>query len=384
MPLTPQDLEAQKTHFAERTARFAAAGYDRFGAPEFILDEAGAFDGPVLDVGTGMGLTARALAARGFDVVSVDMNADDQQVAEFLTDDPEVRRRIDFRIANAAKLPFPAGHFACAVAVDVLHHLDAGGPVLTELRRVVRPGGRVVVADFSTEGFEMVARVHASEGHTHPEGPATMDWARGFLAGLGMTEAKLAGDQFHRIAVFQAPPALPAPPAFASLDRAGLFRALDVFAKNWLAHDGCWFLAAEERYGMEQAIELDAASWRRFAAAEARRIMEAFAIPAGGGLDALAQALSYRMYSFVNPSRIERSPEGDVLRFFMETCRVQQTRRHKGLPDFPCRSVGEVEFDTFARTVDPRIVTKCLSCPPDAGAGGHCGWEFRLVLDRRA
>jgi SAM-dependent methyltransferase len=211
MPLTQQDLEKQKAHFAERTARFAAAGYDRFGAPEFILDEAGAIEGPVLDVGTGMGLTARALAARGFDVVSVDMNANDQQVAEFLTEDPDLRGRIEFRIADAARLPFPAGHFGCAVAVDVLHHLDAGGPVLAELHRVVRPGGRIVVADFSVDGFEMVARVHASEGHTHPEGPATMDWARGFLAGLGMTESKVAGDRFHRVAVFQAPAARPAP-----------------------------------------------------------------------------------------------------------------------------------------------------------------------------
>ncbi len=378
MPLTPGDLERQKALFADRTARFAAAGYDRFGAPGFILDQAGTIEGPVLDVGTGMGLAARALAARGLDVVSVDMNPDDQQVAEFLTEDPELRRRIRFALFDAAHLPFPAGHFGCAVAVDVLHHLEAGGPVLTELGRVVRPGGRIVVADFSAEGFEMVARVHASEGHTHPEGPVTMDWARGFLGGLGIPEVKTSGNRFHRIAVFQVPFAVPAQPAFETLDRAGLFRALDVFARNWLAHDGCWFLAAEERYGIEKAIELDAASWRRFAAAEARRIMEAFAIPPGGGLGALEQALSYRMYSFINPSRVERSTEGDVLRFFMETCRVQETRRRKGLPEFPCRSVGEVEFETFARTVDPRIVTRCLSCPPDPGADGHCGWEFTL------
>jgi Family of unknown function (DUF6125) len=56
------------------------------------------------------------------------------------------------------------------------------------------------------------------------------------------------------------------PPAFEALDRAGLFKALDVFAKNWLAHDGSWFLAAEERYGIDAAMELDAAAWRRFAA----------------------------------------------------------------------------------------------------------------------
>jgi SAM-dependent methyltransferase len=382
MPLTPEDLQKQKAHFDERTALFASAGYDRFGAPRFILDEAGAIEGPVLDVGTGMGITARALAARGLDVVSVDLNANDQQVADFLTDAPEVRNRIRFSLSDAARLPFPDGHFGSAVAVDVLHHLDAGGPVLAEMLRVVKPGGLVVLADFSVEGFEMVSRIHAAEGGTHPEGPVTVDWARGFLCGLGTTELKLSGGHFHRVAVFRKPAAaaaVEAPPVFAALDRPGLFKALDVFAKNWLAHDGCWFLAAEERYGIETAIELDAASWRRFAAAEARRIMEAFSIPRGGGLDALEQALAYRMYSFVNPSRVERSPEGDVLRFFMETCRVQQTRRRKGLADFPCRSVGLVEFETFARTVDARITTTCLWCPPDPGADGHCGWEFRLA-----
>jgi SAM-dependent methyltransferase len=383
MPLTFEELEEHKAHFSNQTFRFATAGYDRLGAPQFILDEAGALAGPALDVGTGMGITARALAGRGLDVVSVDLNADDQQVAAFLTDDPEHARRIRFTHADAARLPVPSGHFGCAVAIDVLHHLDAGGPVLAELLRVVKPGGLVVLADFSAEGLEMVSRVHSTEGLVHTEGPVTVDWARGFLTGLGMTELKLASGHFHRVAVFRTLVGAQAAPAFAALDRVGLFKALDVFAKNWLAHDGCWFLAAEERYGMEMAMELDAASWRRFAAAEARRIMEAFAIPSGGGLDALRQALSYRMYSFVNPCRLERSPERDVLRFFMETCRVQETRRRKGLPAFPCKPVGQVEFETFAGTVDHRIATTCLMCPPDPGADGHCGWEFRLAHDER-
>ena len=141
-----------------------------------------------------------------------------------------------------------------------------------------------MLADFSREGFEMVARVHASEGRVHPEGPVTMDWARGFLCGgLGLTEEKASTGQLHRVSVLRVPAAGRISPAFASLNRAGLLRSLEVFASNWLAHDGCWFLAAEERFGMEAAIDLDAASWRRFAAAEARRIMAAFAHPARRG-----------------------------------------------------------------------------------------------------
>jgi hypothetical protein len=120
-------------------------------------------------------------------------------------------------------------------------------------------------------------------------------------------------------------------------------------------------------------------SWRRFAAAEARRIMDAFDIGPDGGLDALARALTYRMYSFINPWRIDVASGDAVLRFFMESCRVQDTRRRKGLPHCPCRPVGQVEFETFARTVDPRIETMCLHCPPDPDAGGRCGWEFRIT-----
>ena len=79
---------------------------------------------------------------------------------------------------------------------------------------------------------------------------------------------------------------------FEMMGREELLRALEMFAKNWLAHDGSWFLAAEERFGMDAAIELDACSWARFAAVEARRIMTTFDIPPAGGLPALEKALS--------------------------------------------------------------------------------------------
>ena len=166
---------------------------------------------------------------------------------------------------------------------------------------------------------------------------------------------------------------------FTSLSREELLRALEAFAKNWLAHDGCWFLAAEERFGLAAAIDLDTRSWERFAAAEARRIMEVFAIPAGGGLEALARALDLRMYALVNEQHAEWSADRSRLRFVMDRCRVQETRRRKGLADFPCRPVGTVEFTTFARTVDPRIVTTCLRCPPDAPPGAACAWEFTIA-----
>lgn len=166
---------------------------------------------------------------------------------------------------------------------------------------------------------------------------------------------------------------------YESMSRDELLQALKAFAKNWLAHDGCWFVAAEERLGMAAAIELDTAAWRRFAAAEARRLIEVFGIPHAGGLPALARALSLRMYAMLNAQHVEWADDGRTLRFVMDGCRVQDTRRRKGLPDFPCRPVGDVEFGTFARAIDPRIATRCLHCPPEPNPQGACTWEFTLA-----
>jgi len=166
---------------------------------------------------------------------------------------------------------------------------------------------------------------------------------------------------------------------FDEMGRDELLRVVEMFAKNWLAHDGCWFLAAEERFGIETAIELDAASWARFAGVEARRIMTTFNIPPAGGLLALEKALGLRLYSVVNTQRVEWSEDRMHLRFFMDECRVQQARRRKGLAPFPCKQVGMVEFRKFAETIDPRISTTCLHCPPDAPGDRYCGWEFTLA-----
>ena len=379
MKLSAGELERRKQVNERRRAAFAVLGHDGGRAAALVLDGVGPLEGPVLDLGSGMGVMARELARRGLAVESVDVSAEDLEVAASLTEGTGLESRVRFTPADGAALPFPDGAFASAVSFNVLHHLTDGASVLREVVRVLRPGGVLVLVDFSREGFEFAGRVLAEEGGVHPEGPVTLDWARGFLGGIGLTETGAAEVHHERFTTFRTPVDAAhesVPPTFRSLDRAGLFTALDVFAKNWLAHDGSWFLAVEERSGMDAAMELDAAAWRLFAAAEARRIMEAYAIPKNGSLDSLARALSFRAYSFVNPSRIERN--GNVLRFFMTSCRVQETRRRKGLPDFPCRPVGQVEFETFARTVDHRIATTCVHCPPDADANGHCAWEFTL------
>ncbi|TFF94172.1 hypothetical protein EU546_05265 [Candidatus Thorarchaeota archaeon] len=162
------------------------------------------------------------------------------------------------------------------------------------------------------------------------------------------------------------------------LPREELLRLLDAYAKAWQAMDGAYFLSIEKKYGMDAAIEMDKEAWKVFSPIEAKRIMREFGIEQNGGLESLEKALGLRVYARLNKQTSERIDE-KTLHFTMDECRVQVARNRKGLPDFPCKEVGVIEYTTFAETIDPRIKTKCLYCPPDEHPeDAYCKWEFTL------
>jgi len=149
-------------------------------------------------------------------------------------------------------------------------------------------------------------------------------------------------------------------------------------AKNWLAHDGLWFQAVEAQFDMATAIEIDRAAWEKFTVIEAKRIMARLGIEPGGGIPALIECLKHRLYARLNLQEATEVSDHRAV-FRMVDCRVQSARRRKGLPDFPCKTVGLVEYAGFARTVDPRIETRCIACPPDEHPDAFwCAWEFVL------
>lgn len=162
------------------------------------------------------------------------------------------------------------------------------------------------------------------------------------------------------------------------LDKEELIRIIIDDAKNWLAHDGLWFQAIEKTHGMEAAMDADREAWRRFTVIEAQRIMQRLGIEQGGGIPALVECLKHRLYARLNlQETIEISEKRAVFR--MVECRVQVARQRKNLPDFPCKSIGIVEYSEFARMVDPRISTRCIACPPDEHPREYwCAWEFTL------
>jgi len=160
-----------------------------------------------------------------------------------------------------------------------------------------------------------------------------------------------------------------------------LIDLLEIGAKNWLAHDGLWFLAAEDAFDMDTAIELDRKAWEQFTVIEAKRIMRFLDLEPGGGIPALKKALGYRLYARINEQEIIDVDERTII-FRMNDCRVQAARKRKGLPDFPCKPVGLVEYGNFARTIDPRFQTECVACPPDPHPEDYyCAWRFTLAED---
>jgi hypothetical protein len=162
------------------------------------------------------------------------------------------------------------------------------------------------------------------------------------------------------------------------LSREQLIGMLDDFAKNWLAHDGLWFQAVEGEFGMEAAIRLDRNCWEKFTVIEAKRIMARHKIPENGGLEGLKKALNYRLYSRLNVQEVVEETKNRFV-FRMNNCRVQYARNKRGLPDFPCKPVGLVEYSDFAKTIDPRIRTTCITCPPDAHPKEYyCAWAFEI------
>jgi ubiquinone/menaquinone biosynthesis C-methylase UbiE len=200
-PGANEDLARRRRAFDARTAQYRALGYDRVAAARFIAGVAGPLRGAALDVGTGKGLLAVELARLGLDVISVDVDASELPLASHLAGEAGVSDKVRFLHRNAAHLPFRRGHFGCAAMMDVLHHVDDPGPVLAEMARTVKVGGIVVVADFSPEGFRLVARVHRAEGRVHPESGATVGQARGLLEQEGLDCIGRAEGHLHEVAI---------------------------------------------------------------------------------------------------------------------------------------------------------------------------------------
>ncbi|MEU1708031.1 class I SAM-dependent methyltransferase [Streptomyces sp. NPDC005706] len=156
---------AERTMWAGRTEAYAMS-FGRLCAHTVptLLDAAGVGAGTrVLDVGTGTGTAALAAAERGALVRAVD--ADAGMVAEAR------RRGVAAEVAVLPDLPFQDGEFDAVVGNFVLNHVGRPRTALAELRRVLRPGGRLAVTLWGARrggGQELLGAACAAGGAVPP------------------------------------------------------------------------------------------------------------------------------------------------------------------------------------------------------------------------
>lgn len=132
---------------------------DWIGAP--MMDAAFAALEPrsgerILDLGVGGGALSRGLARAGVAVTGVDPS-------EVVLDG--ARRRVGragtFLEGRGEAIPLPDAVLDKAASVNALYFWPALAPVMGELARVLRPGGRLVL------GFQTAESVRAWPGHVH-------------------------------------------------------------------------------------------------------------------------------------------------------------------------------------------------------------------------
>ena len=141
----------------------------------------------ILDVATGTGWAARSIAARGAIVTGVDLGAEVIEAARQLSSG------IDFRIGDAEALPFPDNHFDAVISTFGVMFARDPEAVAAELARVVRPGGRISLANWAVGGsvHEMFKLIRSHKPAEENPAPSPFEW------GKTARVLELLGDHFE-------------------------------------------------------------------------------------------------------------------------------------------------------------------------------------------
>ena len=108
----------------------------------------------LLDAGTGTGRMLELLAPHARHAIGIDVSPDMLAIAR----DRLMRAGLpgaQVRLADIYRLPF-AGGFDAVLFHQVLHYLDDPGAAVAEAARVLRPGGRLLLADFAPHELEFL------------------------------------------------------------------------------------------------------------------------------------------------------------------------------------------------------------------------------------
>lgn len=145
----------------------------------------------VLDLGAGMGGFAVAAALAGAQVTACEYNPAYCTIIRLRAAKYALRLPV-FNAAGEA-LPFPGGAFDTVVAWDVLEHVQSPERVLSEIRRVLRPGGTALLTAINRRAW--------IDPHYHLRGINWLPrpWAEAIIARRGRSKAGAAFRDMQRL-----------------------------------------------------------------------------------------------------------------------------------------------------------------------------------------
>lgn len=125
----------------------------------------------VLDVGCGTGtlaLVAKQRVGETGQVCGIDPGS--RQIARARGKAARSGSVIDFQVGGVERLPYADRSFDAVVTTFVMHHLTGAlkDRALNEIRRVLKPGGRLLVVDFKRHEAHPTVWLH--RGHAHAQG----------------------------------------------------------------------------------------------------------------------------------------------------------------------------------------------------------------------
>jgi len=102
----------------------------------------------VLDIGSGIGGTARTIAvSAGCRVSGIDLTPDYVETAKALSQLTRLDQQVSFKVANALQLPFEDEMFDAAVTLHVAMNIKDRDSLYREIYRVLKPGARLGIYD---------------------------------------------------------------------------------------------------------------------------------------------------------------------------------------------------------------------------------------------
>jgi SAM-dependent methyltransferase len=151
---------ADESRFAVRAAAWSNVAGAR-PREEAFRAIAEAYPDDVLEVGCGRGeLSARVASELGATVVALDQSERMVEIAR--------AAGVDARVGDVQELPFDDASFDCAVAAWMLYHVPDVDRGLSELARVLRPGGRLVAVTNSERNLpELWEKFGTRKRRTH-------------------------------------------------------------------------------------------------------------------------------------------------------------------------------------------------------------------------